>query len=59
MYQVNIPFIYVELKRRNSKTMSKVISIGSGVAVFLYFLLGFLDILLLLMILIKFIFQNI
>ena len=40
MYQVNIPMIYVELERRNSKTMSKVISVGSGVAVLFYILVG-------------------
>ena len=32
--------IYVELERRNSHTMSKVISIGSGVAVLFYILVG-------------------
>ena len=32
--------IYVELERRNAKTMSTVISIGSGVAVLFYIIVG-------------------
>ena len=40
MYQVNIPMIYVELERRNSKQMGKVIASGSAVAVLFYALVG-------------------
>jgi amino acid permease len=40
MYQVNIPMIYVELEKRNSKQMAKVISSGSSVAVLFYILVG-------------------
>jgi len=32
--------IYVELEKRNSKQMSKVIYVGSGVAVLFYILVG-------------------
>ena len=40
MYQVNIPMIYVELEKRNSNQMSRVVSIGSAVAVLFYLLVG-------------------
>lgn len=40
MYQVNIPMIYVELEKREAKAMSKVIYLGSTVAVLFYILVG-------------------
>ena len=40
MYQVNIPMIYTELERRNSKQMSKVLIIGTVGAVVLYIVVG-------------------
>jgi len=40
MYQVNIPMIYVELEKRHSKQMAKVIGIGSSVAVIFYIMVG-------------------
>jgi amino acid permease len=40
MYQVNIPMIYVELERRESKQMAKVIAAGSTVAVLFYCMVG-------------------
>jgi len=40
MYQVNIPMIYVELEKRNSKQMAKVVSFGSSVAVLFYIMVG-------------------
>ena len=41
MYQVNIPMIYVELEKRDSKQMGKIILYGSAVAVVLYCMIGF------------------
>jgi len=40
MYQVNIPMIYVELEKRNSKQMAKVVGGGSAVAVLFYVMVG-------------------
>lgn len=40
MYQVNIPMIYTELERRDSKQMSKVLIIGTVGAVILYIIVG-------------------
>jgi amino acid permease len=40
MYQVNIPLIYYELERRNSKTMGKVLIRGSSAAIVLYAMVG-------------------
>ena len=40
MYQVNIPMIYVELEKRESKQMAKVIAVGSSVAVLFYCMVG-------------------
>lgn len=40
MYQVNIPMIFVELEKRNSKQMSTVIKWGSSIAVLFYILVG-------------------
>lgn len=40
MYQVNIPMIYVELEKRNSKQMGTVISWGSAIAVLFYIMVG-------------------
>jgi amino acid permease len=40
MYQVNIPMIYNELERRNSKQMGKVINAGSSMAVVFYVMVG-------------------
>ena len=40
MYQVNIPMIYTELEKRNSKQMSKVLCFGTVGAVFLYIIVG-------------------
>ena len=40
MYQVNIPMIYTELERRNSKQMSKVLIMGTVGAVVLYIIVG-------------------
>ena len=40
MYQVNIPMIYTELEKRNSKQMSKVLMFGTIGAVVLYIIVG-------------------
>ncbi len=40
MYQVNIPLIYKELERRNSKIMSGVLYKGSFAAIILYAMVG-------------------
>jgi len=40
MYQVNIPMIYFELEKRNSKQMGKVLMGGTFSAVLLYALTG-------------------
>lgn len=40
MYQVNIPMIYYELEKRNSKQMSRVLVGGSTAAVVLYIIVG-------------------
>lgn len=40
MYQVNIPAIYLELEKRNYKTMSKVVYLGTGLAVVTYVMIG-------------------
>lgn len=40
MYQVNIPQIYLELERRNYKTMSKVVYWGTFLAVVCYIMIG-------------------
>ena len=40
MYQVNIPMIYTELEKRNSKQMSKVLIFGTVGAVILYIIVG-------------------
>jgi len=40
MYQVNIPMIYTELEKRNSKQMSKVLCFGTVGAVLLYIVVG-------------------
>ena len=40
MYQVNIPMIYYELEKRNSKQMSRVLLGGSTAAVVLYIIVG-------------------
>jgi amino acid permease len=40
MYQVNIPLIYFELERRNQKTMSRVLLMGSVAAIILYSMVG-------------------
>ena len=40
MYQMNIPMIYTELEKRDSKTMSKVLIFGTVGAVLLYIIVG-------------------
>ena len=40
MYQVNIPSIYIELEKRNYKSMSVVVSVGSTIAVICYSAIG-------------------
>jgi len=40
MYQVNIPSIYLELERRNYKTMSTVVYMGTFLAVVCYIMIG-------------------
>ena len=40
MYQVNIPSIYLELERRNYKTMATVVSLGTLLAVLTYSVIG-------------------
>ena len=37
---MNIPAIYYELEKRNKKTMSKVLIVGSSSAVVLYIMVG-------------------
>jgi amino acid permease len=37
---VNIPSIYVELEKRESKVMANVIAVGSSVAVLFYCMVG-------------------
>ncbi len=37
---MNIPMIYVELEKKNKKTMSKVLTFGSFTAVIVYVIVG-------------------
>lgn len=40
MYQVNVPMIFLELEKREQTQMSKVLIVGTSVAVILYVLVG-------------------
>ena len=40
MYQTNIPMLYVELEKKNTKQMNKIMAIGTVGATVLYIMAG-------------------